>query len=191
MWRLPRFPLGGGGTAQSGRHIIVATALCNGAPQSSSVLVEVAGLPGATKSKTSDLTAMHHVEFRDEFSGVAARRFVILTTCGAESREPNVLCEAIYRRAVNRPGVRFAEGCRVRVVTRVRRTSLIHRSEWVQWASAALTRVESESVCELAGEASWLDGIDQESKVECNDWDYSSPSERHFRIAAPPRNNCR
>ena len=50
--------------------------LADGAPRSSSVLVEVAGLPGATKSKTADLTAMRDFELRDEFSGLAARRFV-------------------------------------------------------------------------------------------------------------------
>jgi len=50
----------------------------------SSLLVEVAGLPGATKSKTSDLTAIRHVEFRDEFSGVVARRFVVFTIWGDE-----------------------------------------------------------------------------------------------------------
>ena len=53
------------------------------------MLVEVAGLPGATKSKTSDLTAMRHFEFRDEFSGLAARRFVAITTCGDECRQRN------------------------------------------------------------------------------------------------------
>jgi hypothetical protein len=64
--------------------------LADGAPRSSSVLVEVAGLPGATKSKTSDLTAMRDFEFRDEFSGVAARRFVDITTCGDECRQRKV-----------------------------------------------------------------------------------------------------
>ena len=48
------------------------------------MLVEVAGLPGATESKTSDLTAMRDFELRDEFSGLVARRFVALTTCGDE-----------------------------------------------------------------------------------------------------------
>ena len=54
----------------------IARRLADVARRSSSVLVEVAGLPGATNSKTSDLTAMRHFEFRDEFSGIAAQRFV-------------------------------------------------------------------------------------------------------------------
>jgi hypothetical protein len=53
-----RMALRRGGTVQSRRHIIVAIAFCRGAPPSSSVLVEVLELPGATKLKTSDLTAM-------------------------------------------------------------------------------------------------------------------------------------
>ncbi len=40
-------------------------------PRSLSVLVEVAGLSGTTKSKTSDLTAMRHFEFRDELIGIS------------------------------------------------------------------------------------------------------------------------
>jgi hypothetical protein len=60
-----------------------------GAPQGSSVLVELAGLPAATKSKTAELTAMRHFEFRDEFTGVAAQRFVALTTCGDDCRKTN------------------------------------------------------------------------------------------------------
>jgi hypothetical protein len=60
MWRPSRFPREAVGQPRAGGHIIVATALCNGAPQSSLVLVEVAGLPGATKLKTSDLTAMNY-----------------------------------------------------------------------------------------------------------------------------------
>ena len=58
-------------------------------PQSSAALIEVAGLPGATKSEAVDSTAMRHLEFRDEFSGITARRFVALTTCGDESQKSN------------------------------------------------------------------------------------------------------
>ena len=36
------------------------------------------------KSKTSDLTAIRHFEFRDEFSGVATRRFVVFKMWGDE-----------------------------------------------------------------------------------------------------------
>jgi len=57
------------------------------ATESSSVLVEVAGLPGATKSKTSDLTAMQDFVLQDEYSGIAAGRFVALTTRGDECRK--------------------------------------------------------------------------------------------------------
>jgi len=53
--------------------------------------VQVAGLPGATKSKTSDLTAMRHFEFRDESLGVAARGFAVLLTWGDECRQRNLL----------------------------------------------------------------------------------------------------
>jgi hypothetical protein len=59
-------------------------------PRSSSVLVEVPRLPGTTKSKTSDLTAIRHFEFRDEFSGVAAGRFVVLTIWRDECRVTNI-----------------------------------------------------------------------------------------------------
>jgi hypothetical protein len=50
----------------------VARRLVGGAPRSSAVLVEVAGLPGAAKSKTSDLTAMRHFELRDGEFGMHA-----------------------------------------------------------------------------------------------------------------------
>jgi hypothetical protein len=84
--------------------------LADGAPRSSPVLVEVAGLPGATKSKTSDLTAMRDFEFRDEFLGVAARRFVALMTCGDGCRKSKGLRERFQtksRDASHRPQSRF------------------------------------------------------------------------------------
>jgi hypothetical protein len=63
--------------------------LADGAPRSSSVLVEVAELPRPTKSKAADLMAMRHFEFRDEFSAVAARRIAALTPCGDDCRQTN------------------------------------------------------------------------------------------------------
>jgi hypothetical protein len=42
------------------------------------------------RSKTSDLTVVGHIEFRDAFSGLVARRFVVRRACGAECRKRNV-----------------------------------------------------------------------------------------------------
>jgi len=50
-----RMALRRGGTVQSRRHIIVAIAFCHGAPPSSSVLVEVSELPGATNRIATDI----------------------------------------------------------------------------------------------------------------------------------------
>jgi hypothetical protein len=73
------------------RSQVAARRLADEMPGSSSVPVEVAEQQRATKSKTSDLTAMRHFEFRDEFSGVVARRFVALTICREEFRGMNEL----------------------------------------------------------------------------------------------------
>ena len=44
---------------------LIPDAWADGAPRSWSVLVEVAGLPGGTKSETSGLTAMWDFELRE------------------------------------------------------------------------------------------------------------------------------
>lgn len=65
--------------------------------RTTSVMVEVADLPGVTELKSADLTAMRAFEERDEYSALVAREFADITSCGVECCKRKNLREADTR----------------------------------------------------------------------------------------------
>ena len=89
--------MGREGTSQSGSHIISLQLSATSHLRSSSVLVKVTDLPVAAELKTADLTAMRHLELREEFSGLVARRLADITTCGDECCKTNGFWSGLRR----------------------------------------------------------------------------------------------